>query len=267
MTEVCNNCGTQFNSKYCPECGQKAEVKRLTMHSLLHEAWHGFTHTDKGFLKLWKDLFARPGTAYRNYFSGKRKSYFSPVVFFLLSFGLYIYCDQKVFDYQDHLNLIKTGHLFNNEVGRYIQEHSKYIALTVLPIQALLTYLFFYRRANLAECIVFWLFCVGFTNTLLILLTPVRLLLIDYKVNVEYAMSLLTMVVYTVHLVAAFGKGFLSMFKAAIVVMLVFMFNTYVGFFFLNRLVNMPYPTLAQAFRVTFLNGTVMYINGKTTIV
>lgn len=266
MDQTCNNCNNLFNTTYCPACGQKADVGRLTIHSLVHELWHGFTHTDKGVLKLWTDLLVRPGTAYHNYFRGKRKSYFSPVVFFLLSFGLYIFFDQKVFDYQDHINFVRTGHLYNNEVGRYMQEQLKYIALTLLPFQSFLTLAFYYKRANLAECIVFWLFCVGFINTLMILLTPVRLLLIDYKGLTEYVMSLLVIAVYVIHLAAAFGGGLLTVAKAVALTFVVSMLNTYIWFFYFHHFANVPYPDFVQAVKVTFANSSVNFYNGKTII-
>jgi len=32
MTLHCLNCGTQLADQYCPHCGQKATVKRLSWH-------------------------------------------------------------------------------------------------------------------------------------------------------------------------------------------------------------------------------------------
>jgi len=78
----CKNCKTNFKGKFCYNCGQKASVGELSMKELLHEGWHSFTHTDKGILKLIKDLTLHPKTVYLNYFNGQRKKYFSPVTFF-----------------------------------------------------------------------------------------------------------------------------------------------------------------------------------------
>ena len=57
---ICNNCKTLFEGKFCSNCGQKSSVGELKMHDLLHEFWHSVTHTDKGILKLIKDLFLHP---------------------------------------------------------------------------------------------------------------------------------------------------------------------------------------------------------------
>ncbi len=266
MAFTCSNCGTQFTSPYCPDCGQKAGVGRLTLHNIVHELWHGFTHTDKGILRLWSDLLLRPATAYHNYFNGKRKSYFSPVVFFLLSFGFYIFFDQKVFDYQDHVNLIQTGHLYNNEVGRYVQEHSKYMALVLLPIESLLTWLLFYKRYNLAECITFWLLCVAFSNTILTLLTPVRLLFINYKATTDYLINLISIAIFLWHGVAVFGKPLLNNLKIAIIVLLISIASVYNIFYFLGLKYPVVYPTFWQSIKIVYADKSVSYYKGKFTI-
>src|SRR6476646_10857932 len=99
--EIHLNCGTLLAGKHCHECGQKAGVHRLTLHELFHEVWHVFTHTDKGILKLIKDLFIRPVSVYDGYFGGQRKKYFSPVLFFLVTAGILTFLYPYVFDYED----------------------------------------------------------------------------------------------------------------------------------------------------------------------
>ncbi len=266
MTATCSNCGARFTSPYCPECGQKAGVGRLTMHNIVHELWHGFTHTDKGIVKLWVDLLIHPATAYRNYFSGKRKSYFSPVVFFLLSFGFYIYFDQKVFDYQDHVNLIQTGHLYNNEIGRYVQEHSKYMALALLPIESIVTWLLFRKRYNLAECVTFWLLCVAFSNTIMTLLTPLRLLLITHKGTTDYIVNLISILIFLWHGIAVFGKNLFNILKVAVVVLLISVASVYNTFYFLSLEYPVTYPTLWQSMKIVYADKSVSYYRGKFTI-
>ncbi|MEO5893069.1 MAG: DUF3667 domain-containing protein [Ferruginibacter sp.] len=266
MTSQCSNCKAVFSSPYCPECGQKAGVGRLTMHNIAHELWHGFTHTDKGIFKLFADLLMRPATAYQNYFDGRRKSYFSPVVFFLLSFGLFIYLDQQVYNYEDHITKLRTGHLYNNEIGRFLQEHAKYIALTLLPVEAFLTYAFFYKRHNLAECITFWLFCVGFTNVIMILATPFRLLFITQKSNVDYILSLVVMGVYFWHTIAVFGAGIWNKIKCILLVLIVSIINVYIGFYFLSLIVPGFYPGIWDTLKILFGNKSANYMEGKWII-
>jgi hypothetical protein len=235
MSQTCLNCGSLVKSKYCPECGQKSDIGRINMHALIHEFWHGFTHTDKGVLRLWLDLLLRPRRTYDNYFSGHRKHYFSPVVFFLVSFGIYIFLDQKVFDYEDHLVMLRTGHPFNDEWGRFTYEHAKMVALMLLPVQALLSWALFFRRRNLAECIVFWLFCTGFVNTVLALLTPLRLLLIDDRETVDFWLNLLAILIILVHALAVFGNNWFSYVKTAVLIFFLSVLSNYTDNYLLYR--------------------------------
>jgi len=216
------------------------------MHALLHEFWHGFTHTDKGVLRLWLDLLLRPRRTYENYFSGHRKHYFSPVVFFLVSFGIYIFLDQKVYDYQDHVNILRIGHIYNDEWGRFVHEHAKTIALLMLPVEALLSWALFFRRRNLAECIVFWLFCTGFVNTILILLTPLRLALIVDKKSLDSWLGLLRILIILLHTLAVFGNKWINYIKTVFLVVFLTVLNQYFVDYFLYRHIAADPETIAM---------------------
>jgi hypothetical protein len=81
---TCKNCGYQSDLKYCPNCGQKASVKRLEMKSLLQELPHAIWHLDRGFLFNVVELFKRPGYAIKDYLDGKRKRFYHPLSLCLL---------------------------------------------------------------------------------------------------------------------------------------------------------------------------------------
>ncbi|AXY72940.1 DUF3667 domain-containing protein [Paraflavitalea soli] len=247
MEKICHNCSTAISTPFCPRCGQDAHVGRLNMHSLLHEIWHGFTHTDKGILKLIKDLALKPARVYNAYFAGARKTYFSPVVFFLLSFGIYIFLDQKVFDYEDYV-----VHKYN-EYGRLYHLQLKYIALVLLPIQALLSWALFFRKRNLAECIVFWLYCIGFVNVLLILMTPLRLLLITNKHIVDFCLEMLTLLIIVVHAWKVFGTSWRNKILVLLLVFVLQIINVYVSFWFnIHKGIPVHYPSLPGAVQEIF---------------
>lgn|GEM_PF-540222 len=247
MEKVCRNCETAITSAYCPQCGQDAHVGRLNMHSLIHELWHGFTHTDKGILKLIKDLTLRPARVYNAYFSGARKTYFSPVVFFLLSFGIYIFLDQKVFDYEDYI-----VHKYN-EYNRLYHLQLKYIALTWLPFQALLSYLLFFRRRNLAECIVFWLYCTGFVNVVLIVLTPIRFWLIHHTELLNNILGALGVLIMLIHAWKVFGSTLGHKMLLMLLMFALLLIKVYISFFYVIHVhVPVKYPSLQAAIGLIF---------------
>ena len=84
---TCKNCGHQFDLKFCPNCGQKASIKRLEMKSLLSDLPHTVFHLDKGILYNVTQLFKRPGYAIKDYLDGKRKKFYHPLSYMLIILG------------------------------------------------------------------------------------------------------------------------------------------------------------------------------------
>src|SRR6476620_8272805 len=82
----CLNCGKEFDIsyKYCSTCGQSTSTTRMSTKHAVHQFFHAFTHTDKGFFDLIPQLLTKPGVVAREYNAGKRKTYFSPFTFLLL---------------------------------------------------------------------------------------------------------------------------------------------------------------------------------------
>ncbi|MES2828064.1 MAG: DUF3667 domain-containing protein [Bacteroidota bacterium] len=200
----CNNCGAIVNEKFCANCGQKKSTGRLTVHELVHDGWHAVTHTDKGLLKLIKDLLFHPLSFYKNYFNGQRKTYFSPVLFFLLTAGAFALLYAYVFVYQD-----KVFHT-NNEFGKMAYHETKFRALILLPIQIILTWAAFRKYYNLAEVAVFWMFALGLTYVLRIASIPLYFPLIGYKDVLDYVFYYLCFVIIIWQGMALFGRNVIS---------------------------------------------------------
>jgi Protein of unknown function (DUF3667) len=196
---ICKNCDTKHNDKFCKNCGQKAAVGELTLHDVYHETWHAITHTDSGLLKLIKDLFIRPKMVYLSYFSGQRKKYFSPVTFFLIMAGILIFVGTKIFDYEDYRINMK------NEMGRYAFYDTKIRTLMLLPFEILCTWALSFRQYNLAKNIVFWLYLNGLAFALQIAFTPVYFLFISHKSIIDSIVAMLTYCLFLWHLIGLFG--------------------------------------------------------------
>src|SRR5262245_21235530 len=105
MQPNCLNCGEVLHGKYCVNCGQKAEVKKLSWHSFVEEIAHFFTHIEKGFLKTTTTLLIKPGLLLRNYLDGKRKAYHKPVSFLLIWIAIYIIVKQIAVSLTNHPSL------------------------------------------------------------------------------------------------------------------------------------------------------------------
>lgn len=89
-TIKCLNCGTEFHSKFCPECGQDAQTGRYTTRVIYQNIVTAFKGS--GILFTLKNLFTRPGAMVVDMLNGKRRRYMSPfpALFFVLTIYLLI---------------------------------------------------------------------------------------------------------------------------------------------------------------------------------
>jgi hypothetical protein len=86
-SEACANCNAAImrGQNYCSNCGQKASTPRLSLHEIGAEFVHALAHVDRSALSLIWQLLIRPGVVARDYVAGKRKRYFGPFAFLVVS--------------------------------------------------------------------------------------------------------------------------------------------------------------------------------------
>ena len=86
----CLNCGTEFEGKFCPQCGQSADTKRFTVRFIFENLLRAILSNDGGVWITLKSLFTHPGQMMVDIINGKRKSYFSPFPMLFLTLSLYV---------------------------------------------------------------------------------------------------------------------------------------------------------------------------------
>ncbi len=169
MCTECLNCGAEVTDYFCPHCGQKASVKRLTWKGLGEEVLHFFTHIEKGFLKTTLLLIIKPGVLCKGYLSGERKRYHKPVGFlliwitvFLLLFNL---ANQVThFTRADSLRLITNSDATSAVLARY----RSIIEILILPFTGFVSWLIVARpRLNYPEVLSISFYITGFLFILL----------------------------------------------------------------------------------------------------
>jgi Protein of unknown function (DUF3667) len=198
---VCNNCSLPFEGNYCSHCGQKASVGRLRMHEIVHDLVHAVTHAEKGIVRLAKELLFFPGKLYAGYFSGKRKTYFSPVAFFLLLMGLALFFGDKLIRYEGAV----AGRSNQFELTLFSLQKIRY--LVFIPLISLLTLAFFHKRFNLAECLAFWFLCMGMVVLVELISYLFQFCFIHIRHPIQYYTDWLVFILILVHLFAVFPKG------------------------------------------------------------
>jgi len=153
MATTCLNCGTIVADKYCPHCGQKATVNRISWHHLVEEALHFFTHLEHGFLATTGLLITRPGLLSKNYLDGKRKSYHKPISFFLIWITIYLLVYHFVNKFSHHQDM-NTESLFSNDarVTAVFTKYRSLIELLILPVLTFISWIILARpRLNYFE--------------------------------------------------------------------------------------------------------------------
>ncbi len=179
----CLNCGNELpdSVRFCPACGQSAHTHRLDMHHILHDLLHVFTHADKGFLFLTKELALRPGITAKAYMHGKRKQYFNPFSYLVLTIAVSAFLT-------NYFHLLEMDTHNSNPVSAMISKNINLVFLIAVPITALINKLLFYKSGyNLAEHLALQAFMGGFRVFFFILIfTP---LVLFYR---EHYFSVLT---------------------------------------------------------------------------
>jgi len=181
------------------------EVKRITVHSIVHEAWHSLTHVEKGLRKTIVALAVAPGSMLNNYLQGDRKQYQKPFSFLLISTTLFA----LVLNFFQQYYLIPAAttfndRLYNNEVS--LEKFYSWFHIVLLPAYGLVSFFIFKKlKYNYAEWLVICCYLISFV---LLLQIPFHFILtfLHLNVTVQKLIQLLIAEVYTVYALNAFLK-------------------------------------------------------------
>jgi hypothetical protein len=183
----CPNCEAPLaaDAHFCVQCGQNAQLHRLSIGHIFHDGIHYFLHADKSIFSLVKRLSTETGTVAREFIQGKRKRHFPPLNFFLIVAGLTVFSisifkpmqkeNEKnqqqmqalIAQIQDPVKKAMVVNMAKRQqnVSAITSKYSNILMMLALPLLSLIFYLC-YRRGpyNYAEHVVASLYGVGFTS-------------------------------------------------------------------------------------------------------
>ena len=182
------------------------EKKRITVSSVLSEAWHSLTHVEEGLRRTIVALAVTPGKMMNDYLDGDRKPFQKPFSFLLIVTSLY-----AVMIYFFHQNyLIPSATSFQDKLSnKLVILESKYyswLQIALLPVYTLVCYLIFKKsRYNYAEWIVICCYVISFV---LLLQIPFYILdsFLHSNETTHQILQLLITEVYTFYALNAFLK-------------------------------------------------------------
>ncbi len=183
----CLNCGKLLPSEavFCPNCGQKSATHRLTLHDLLHDTIHYFTHADKGIFHLLKELAIRPGLVARGYVEGARKKYFNPLNFLLIIAGIVVFMTavfhnnsneslgrrpqrteasaQTAPPTPEQLKYYREMGVRGQKINKFFTKYANLVTIGATPLFAFLFWLFYRNnKFNYTEHLIANMYFVGF---------------------------------------------------------------------------------------------------------
>lgn len=157
----CKNCNIEVNSKYCPNCGQPATLKRIDWQYIIHEVQH-VLHLERGFLYTVGALLTKPGQAIRIDLAENRARLVKPIIFIILTSLIYTLCNHYFHFEDEYVGQLGASHSTTAAIFKWIQGHYGYANIIMGIFIALWTMLFFRRASyNFFEILILLCFVMG----------------------------------------------------------------------------------------------------------
>lgn len=165
MNTDCLNCRAPLlpAQRYCSQCGQRCNTRRLTLAEMAHDFVHALLHVDHSLLALLRALLTQPGTVARRYVQGERKRHLGPFVFLLVAVGA-ASLTAAMLQFR-----IVTSNAASAPLA-FMQSHPNVLLLLQVPVLAAMCRLLFWRwRMNFAEYMVLAAYASGMRALLFLL--------------------------------------------------------------------------------------------------
>jgi hypothetical protein len=150
MPTTCKNCDHVFEGKFCNNCGQEADVKRLDFRLLRYIIQDLiFKYFHKGILYSVKELYTRPGNTIREYVEGKRVKHFEPIALLVtiatLYGVLYSYFHINPF-FDDTINTNSLDNIDFTKVNLWMSNHFSLATCILLPLYSIGSFIAFKKQ-------------------------------------------------------------------------------------------------------------------------
>lgn len=207
---TCKNCSNEFEGKFCPKCGQKANVRRIETRDLFTDLLKKLLPWDKGFLYTTRRLLGSPGQMVREFVEGKRVDYTKPLNYlFLVTATSLLVFNKDLFlkgMHQSGQTIPETQ--YAQQLLTWIFSHMALLMTGLIPFLAVASKTFFRKSGeNYAEHLVFNVYVM---SGCIIVNTPT--LLVYYVTGVSKPHPMIAML-GTLPYLAFFVWGYLQFFR------------------------------------------------------
>lgn len=157
----CNNCNNELTGKYCSNCGQPVQMKRVDGHYILHEIEH-VLHFERGILFTIKELLLRPGKSVKEFIVKDRSKLVKPIIFIIISSLIYTLCIHFFHIENQYINLSGEENTGAGAIFTWSQNHYGYANIIIGLCIAFWLKLFFRKYGyNFFEILILLCFVIG----------------------------------------------------------------------------------------------------------
>lgn len=203
----CKNCNDylQHEYRFCPNCGAKTEVRRITFKTLFRDVLDRIFDLDNSLFRTLRHMITHPESVIVGYLTGIRKRYLNPVSVLGISLtlaGLMIFVMQKM--YGNQIDFTGGAENLNPEFSRKWSDlafdYNAIFFFMNIPILALPSILLFNaKRYNLAEHFVIFIYVLA-TYSILSFPFSLGFMLTDAQLYLKSSQwSLLVLMIYALY--------------------------------------------------------------------
>ena len=135
-----------------------------------------FTHLDSGIIYLIRHLMVDPGNTVREYLEGKRKKYYNPFQFYILTTAVIVFLTIKLDLGSLMINDIQNSgdlDIFKKQFIPFLYPYFNVLQFIILPLLSFYTYLLFRRSGyNYAENLILNTFISSERHIIYVLFIP-----------------------------------------------------------------------------------------------
>lgn len=162
----CNNCKLEIDNKFCPNCGNPKELKRIDKEYILSEIG-SVLNFDKGILYTIKELLIRPGITIRKFIHEDRNRLVKPIIFIIISSLIYTVL-REILHFKDGYIYVDDLPSSSTTIFTWIQDNYGYGNLIMGIFIAFWTKIIFKKYGyNFYEILILLCFVMGMGMLLL----------------------------------------------------------------------------------------------------
>ncbi len=226
----CKNCNDQLDSKFsfCPSCGARVVLGRITLLGLLKEVQEKLFNIDNKLFKTFIGLFKNPKDVVIGYLEGTRKKYVDPISYFTIALaanGAYFFIQNKFYPNMIDQMLMASDQSeeFQNVFTAMMENMFEYFSFwtfLMIPVFALISKLVFlnYKKYNFGEHLILNTYCYSQVS---IVVAALYILTIFHQPTYRI-MLLFAMPIQIAYYIYALAKIFKLSFKKIILKTLLF---------------------------------------------